>query len=343
MDVRKASFWGMQGLFSLAVLTFVMGFVPPRAVYSSTPEILPWRVLLSYLPAAPGGLTNSDRAEPEPTDGSLLSEATGLTSADAETQEHFQRITRYAIEQNLYQKPMGEIVQAIAWEFLGTPYQAGILDEPGKEKLVVALDKFDCVLFIETVLAIARGVAVRDYNYHTFAERIRVLRYRDGKLKGYCSRLHYFSEWIADNQKRNNVQNITQMLGGVPLTGKRLNFMSQNRPKYSQLANSDVTYQCILAAEANLVGLKIEYIPNDRIKHTYDRVQSGDIVAIASQINGLDVTHTGLAYRGDGGGVGLIHASPMGTVKISPDLQTYAEGVKDSTGIILARPKDPRR
>jgi hypothetical protein len=247
---------------------------------------------------------------------------------------------QYAIEQKLYQKTMPEIMQAIATQFLGTPYQAGLLDLYPKEQLVLALDKFDCVLFVEAVVAIARGVAAQDYEYEAFAERISDLRYRDGKLDGYCSRLHYFSEWIRENQARGTVKQITQDLGGIKAP-KHLNFMSNNRQKYSQL-QSNRAFQCIVQIEDRLADLDFIYIPPDKIKQAYSKMQPGDIVAIATKIKGLDFTHTGLVYRNPDRSIGLIHASPSGAVKISPELQTYVNQVKEREGIVLVRPIDPR-
>jgi hypothetical protein len=252
----------------------------------------------------------------------------------------FERLMQYAIAQKLHRKTMPEIMQAISTQLVGTPYQAGLLDISSPEKLILALDKFDCVLFVEAVVAIARGIAVQDYNYATFAERISDLRYRDGKLDGYCSRLHYFSEWISDNQARGTVKQITQELGGVK-TNKSLNFMSNHRQKYTQL-KSDETFQCIVQAEQRLVDLDFIYIPPDKIKQAYSKMQAGDIVAIATKVRGLDFTHTGLVYRNPDRSMGLIHASPSGAVKISPDLQTYVNQVKEQQGIVIARPTDPR-
>ncbi|WP_202950722.1 N-acetylmuramoyl-L-alanine amidase-like domain-containing protein [Pseudanabaena sp. PCC 6802] len=252
----------------------------------------------------------------------------------------FDRVMQYAIAQKLHQKTMPEIMQAIATQFIGTPYQAGLLDITSKERLILALDKFDCVLFVEAVLAIARGIAIQDYNYATFGERISDLRYRDGKLDGYCSRLHYFSEWIAENQARGTVKQITQELGGVK-TNKSLNFMSNHRQKYAQLKSNEV-FQCIVQAEQQLVDLDFIYIPSDKIKQAYSKMQAGDIVAIATKVKGLDFTHTGLVYRNRDRSIGLIHASPSGAVKISPDLHAYVNQVKEQQGIVIARPTDPR-
>ena len=54
----------------------------------------------------------------------------------------------------------------------------------------------------ETVLATARGVAVSDTSYSGFARRLAEQRSRNGTMRGYCSRLHYFTEWPADNEDR---------------------------------------------------------------------------------------------------------------------------------------------
>ncbi|MBW4496796.1 MAG: DUF1460 domain-containing protein [Oscillatoria princeps RMCB-10] len=253
----------------------------------------------------------------------------------------FQSLMQHAQAEKLHERPMSEILQALAEQLLGAEYTPGLLDKSNTETLVVSLTQFDCVLFVETVLAMARGVAVRDYSYDSFVSRIADLRYRNGKLNGYCSRLHYFSDWIFDNEKRGTVANITRALGGVPLN-KTLNFMSRHKSSYPQMASDDATYQCIVGAEARLDGLRVDYIPQSQIRRAYAQLQPGDIVAIATEIEGLDVTHTGLVYRSPDGSTGLIHASPSGAVKISPDLETYVGKVESSTGILLARPADPR-
>lgn len=252
----------------------------------------------------------------------------------------FEQVMQYAIEQQLHDRPFGDVMQAIAEQFIGTPYVAGLLDRTKEEKLVISLNGFDCVLFVETVLAIARGVAVQDYSYQSFSDRLLEQRYRNGKLNGYCSRLHYFSDWISDNQNRGIVENITQKVGGFPLP-KQLNFMTQHRSSYPQLA-SETNYQCLQNVEASLNQLNLDYIPQNQIYTVYDSVQPGDIIATATDIDGLDVTHTGLVYKNPDGTIGFIHASISGEVKISPDLQSYVEAVDGQIGIILARPVDSR-
>jgi hypothetical protein len=247
-----------------------------------------------------------------------------------------------AIAQKSHQRPMGEIVQAIAHEFLGAAYKANLLDQSKEETLVVNLNQFDCVLFVENVLAIARGVAVQDYSYSTFVNHLRDQRYWDGQINGYCSRLHYFSDWIYDNSRRETIQNIGQKLGGVPLN-KKLNFMSSHRQSYPRMAKDDATYNCIIEREAQLNSAAINYIPTTQIRSVYSQLQPGDIIAVATNIPGLDVTHTGLVYRQSNGNIGFIHASPAGQVTIARDLQRYVSRVENAIGILVARPLDPRQ
>ena len=71
----------------------------------------------------------------------------------------YDRIVNHAEQKKLTQAPIGKIVQSVAQQFLGAEYQAGLLDRSLQETLVISLQKFDCLLFIETVLAIANNVA----------------------------------------------------------------------------------------------------------------------------------------------------------------------------------------
>ncbi|NER29704.1 MAG: DUF1460 domain-containing protein [Symploca sp. SIO1C4] len=261
--------------------------------------------------------------------------------SEAENKDNFQRLIEVAIARHLYQLSMGEIIQAIAEEFLGKAYKAGLLDKSTQETLTISLTEFDCVLFVETVLAIARNLALQDYSYQTFTNHIRNQRYLNGQLDGYCSRLHYFSVWIDDNQKRGTIKNIVPELGGIFLK-KKLNFMSTHRHRYRRLRDNDANYRCIVEMEANLDPVSIDYIPHSQIRNTYSLLQPGDIIGIATNISGLDVTHTGLVYRFPDGNLGLIHASPIGEVTIARDLHRYVGNVNNAIGILVARPLDPR-
>ncbi len=255
-------------------------------------------------------------------------------------QKRFAQILKMAQEQKLASKPMGNIVQVIARQFLGAPYEGGLLDQSPSERLFISLQKFDCVLLIETVLGLARNIVLQDQSPTKFVQNIEAQRYRNGHLKDYCNRLHYFSDWIADGERRGLVQNITPRLGGIPLN-KTLNFMTQHRSSYPQLKTNPVAFDCLKQVELNLNQQPLTYITTAKIRSVYPQLQAGDIVAIATSVPGLDVTHTGFVERRADGGVGIIHASPNGSVKRSPDLQNYTSRVEAAIGIIVARPTIP--
>ena len=275
----------------------------------------------------------------ENTPSSEQSEKSEKQEAIAEIPE-FAPVMQYAQAKNLATNSMPDIMQAIADYSLGTPYVANLLDGSSQEKLVINLKGFDCVLFVENVLAIARGIASNDYSFSNFVQGIENLRYRDGQINGYCSRLHYFSDWIRDNEKRGMVVNITEKLGGVKLD-KRRDFMTNHRNSYPQLADQ-ANYQCLMNVEDQLSQTAFSYIPTAEISNIYDQLQPGDIIGVATAIRGLDFTHTGLVYQLPNGNKGLIHASPVGEVVISRDLQTYISRVESAIGIVVARPVDPR-
>ncbi len=270
----------------------------------------------------------------------LLSQEPAV-AIDATTRARLATLADLAAAQQLDRRSYGDIVQAIAEALRGTPYAAGLLDAADTETLVATLDRFDCVLFVEAVLAVARGVATRDLSPSRFATTLADLRYRDGTLDGYCSRLHYFSEWIDNNSQRHHVIDLTHALGGIA-SNHPLDFMSRHRSRYKQLRNP-ATYTCLKAVEARLANLPRAYIPTHRLPAIAAQVRAGDIIAIATAVPGLDVTHTGIAYRTRDGRLGLIHASPSGSVTIAPDLQAYVQRVPQAIGVTIARPIDPRQ
>lgn len=255
--------------------------------------------------------------------------------SDAVDREIYQTIIQETKQQKLQYAAPGQVVQAVAEKFLGAKYQAGLLDKLPQETLVVSLQKFDCLLFVETVLALANNILTNNYNYQDFVNKLENYRYWNGKVNGYCSRLHYFSDWIENNQVRGNIKNITPQLGGINID-KKLNFMTTNRELYPQLASNNANFKCISQVELSLTA-NFNYIPKNKINQIYAQLQPGDIVGIATNIPGLDFTHTGLVYLQANGNVGMIHASPVGKVVIAKDLQNYVKNVKNATGIVVSR------
>lgn len=261
--------------------------------------------------------------------------------AESQPVDPFDRVMSKAKTEDWQSLPLGKIVQRAGEQFLGSPYEGGILDRSVEEALYTGLESFDCVLYVETALALARGISVGDYDRTSFARRIEEQRYRGGSRDGYCSRLHYFTEWILDNEQRGIVRDITREIGGERLP-KRLDFMTTHRDSYPLLAD-DSLFAGIRDMEKRLEDHEFWYIPEARIRSVYDRLQAGDLVALVTRVKGLDVSHTGLVYDTGDGGRGLLHASLKRGVIVSPDLQTLIENSSSQTGIVVARPIDRDR
>jgi hypothetical protein len=229
----------------------------------------------------------------------------------------------------------------------GTPYEAYTLEQylkaggsPSRtEPLTLHLDRFDCVSLVESCLAIAR-VAHGDGapTWDAFAREMEKMRYRGGTREGYTSRLHYFSEWIDDNERRGLVRVLGRELGGEEDL-RPLRFMSSHPDSYPALADAAVLSE-IGAMERGLDGRPRWVIPTARIAEVADRIESGDVLAFATSIEGLDVTHSAFAYRGADGVLRVLHA-PLsgGVVEVTEStLPEYVTAIRRATGILVARP-----
>ncbi len=264
----------------------------------------------------------------------IVTEAPAPVAAD---RARFDTLMTFAQTEQLATLPLGEAAVALGQQMIGTPYVAGVLDAQTEETLIAPLDRFDCVLFVETTLALARGVQAHDATYEGYLRRIEQQRYRTGALAGYGSRLHYFSDWIADGAARGLVENVTASIGGEPYL-KALNFMTTHRASYPQLTD-DGRFAEIMNAEATLAGKPRVYVPKARVESVYGALQTGDILATTTDLAGLDVTHTGFAVVTPDGRVGFLHASPGHGVTFAPDLARYLARNPRQTGLIVARPR----
>ncbi len=232
---------------------------------------------------------------------------------------------------------MGRTVVNVGRTFLGSPYKAKTLEINEKEQLVINLQAFDCTTYVENVLAFSLLIIRQEYNFSSFGYVLQNIRYRDGLLDGYTSRLHYFTDWLANNEAKGLIRNISREIGGIPLR-KRIDFMSSHRELYPMLkAESDL--ESIKKREEFLSGNTGYFLPRDQVLASEDQIREGDIIALTTSIEGLDVTHTGFAVKGADGRIHLLHASTSGEVEISEKpLAEYLGAIKKNTGIIVARP-----
>jgi hypothetical protein len=247
---------------------------------------------------------------------------------------------KYFLQSDISSSPVGQIIRFVGNSFLGISYVANTLEINDIEQLVINLRGFDCVTFVENCLSFSRCLKKNITSFSDFKNEIENIRYRDGKIDGYASRLNYFCDWIYNNEQKGIVKDITQDIGGV-VYDKNINFMSKHVKSYKQLADK-TELEGIKACEDAINSRDHYYIPKKSISKAYDNLQMGDIIATTTTIEGLDVTHTGYVYKADDGGTYFMHASSKyGEVIISKNqLADFISEDSKKTGIMVARPRE---
>lgn len=229
----------------------------------------------------------------------------------------------------------------IGKQFLGTPYVASTLEKGRDERLIVNLHELDCTTFVETVTALTIASKQNNPDFNDFIDALQLLRYRDGILDGYPSRLHYFSEWIQNNADKGLIEDITAEAGTSSLVLNPF-FMSSHADKYSHLLNNSRNIEKIKEAERNLKGKEIHYFAKADLNNPQiiRNINSGDIIAIITNIKGLDITHVGIAVYKNGE-LHLLHASSkyMKVVVEGVDLYSQLKNNKTHIGVRVMRIK----
>ena len=228
-----------------------------------------------------------------------------------------------------------ELFLEIGKSFIGTPYKAATLEKEGGETLVVNLRELDCTTFIENCLALTFTYKDRNNDFETFQKQLSTIRYRNGVLNGYTSRLHYFLEWILDNGSKGIIVDVTQRLGGLPYPVK-LNFMSTHPQYYRQLKADSMLIPLIARHEELISKSKFYYIPKEMVAQMESKLEEGMIVGITTNKEGLDIAHTGMLVK-ENGRIHMLHASSdFKQVMITKEpLADYLLGNKAQTGIMV--------
>ena len=247
------------------------------------------------------------------------------------------------LKQGLDIKPatIGNLMVEYAKMLEGTPYKGGTLEVNDTEKLVINIDSVDCTTFVESVAALTRCTLNRRYSWRDYAHFLQEVRYRQGNLDGYASRLHYVSDWAIDNQHRGNLKEITSDIKGVRNTVRTLNFMSRNRSLYPKLAD-DEQFERIKSVEIGYRNHKFSYINSTGFsnKKFVEVARSGDIIAMVTKENSLDVQHMAILYIDQATNTPfIIHASSKyGKVVLDKeDLSEYLRHNRSVAGIRVFR------
>lgn len=229
----------------------------------------------------------------------------------------------------------GDRIIALAQEFIESDYIAGTLDEYDNEPLYISCSKLDCTTFVELILAIAIS---KEDKFTDVCDILEQIRYRNGIRNGYTSRLHYISWWITDPAKQSLIKEVETKLHTARQVLK-LNFMSNHPQSYRHLKDNYINTKTIAELESKYNNKETKYIPKENVgKIKKEEIKDGDIIAIVTSIEGLDISHMGFAYWHNDR-LHMIHASNKAKKVIddATSLYEYLAKNKSHLGIKVFR------
>jgi Protein of unknown function (DUF1460) len=208
-------------------------------------------------------------------------------------------------------RPLGERIESVARAFLGRPYVDDPLEGSAQspEIYVASLAGFDCVTYVETVLAMALAPSSA-----LFGDLLRRIRYAGGRID-WRRRNHYTSDWLRENAKAGFVREIR--VGSPPVARRRVLSLLPGYPARRRVVRS---------------------VPKRRFWRARALVQTGDLLMFASTRPRLDIFHLGVAVR-DGERLWLLNAARSRRRVVRQDLAEFLAQNR-MAGVIVVRPVD---
>jgi Protein of unknown function (DUF1460) len=259
--------------------------------------------------------------------------------------DQFDRLVTLARGGDWAALPIGERTATVGKALLGTRYKSFTLEIDNRIEAVSAnFNGMDCWTFFEISLGFARMLNDPEGNWtpESLLRHIERDRYRDGQCTGeYLSRLHYLEDWLADNDRRGLVKDLTRSLGGrsVPHAAREMTLGWHN---YRYLTSNRALLKPLAKMEARVSSRALYQIPKGHVAAIEPELRSGDIIGIVSHDGRLfGTSHVGLAIRSSDGVLHFMHASSprnYGKVVIDSSLSSYLYRYGSDTGILVARP-----
>ncbi len=250
-----------------------------------------------------------------------------------------ERLLREAVSERSDEHPM----LYFGKKFLGVPYVAHTLENGDSEHLIVNLREMDCTTFVETVTALTLCHRLGLTTFEDYCGQLVKVRYREGKMGDYTSRLHYFTWWGEDNERLGIVKCV--FTASKPFTAVQtldINYMSKHPQSYKQLKAHPEFVDVIRSYERGYSGKTYRYIPKSEVGGRQSGklgiVETGDIIAMLTSKEGLDTSHIGIAVWQDGR-LHLLNASYV-YKKVVLDKHTfydYQQRQTSQTGIRVFR------
>lgn len=211
-------------------------------------------------------------------------------------------------------RPMKTIVERmkhISGKLIGSTYLVhSLIGSPTEaEVLVTRMDGFDCITFLETVLALAHAKSPDD-----FPVLLRKIRYRNGEV-AYQQRLHYATDWARHLIEIGWLMDMTVGEHTV-YREKTLDIVPGIPP----------------------IQARLRYYPRQELAAVSRWLKDGDFILFASGRKGLDTSHAGMIVR-NGEQVLMRHATKSHKNVIEQDITEFFRTLP-MMGFMIFRPKD---
>jgi hypothetical protein len=224
-------------------------------------------------------------------------------------------LSRRRVEQLLSKinsnRSAGSRIDLLSCQFLGRPYKTNPLigSADTAEVFTASLDAFDCVTYIETVVALARATDVDD-----FIEWLRKIRYERGRIQ-WERRNHYSTLWIRNNIREGIIRPVSMQAVPTLRMERVLNVVPGLDPQ----------------------RIRLKCVPKRAVPRLERYLQTGDLIFFASTHKHLDVFHAGIIVR-DGNTVLMRHAARSQGCVVEQELSEFLKANR-MAGVIVARPQ----
>jgi Protein of unknown function (DUF1460) len=227
---------------------------------------------------------------------------------------HPRGLNRRRVEQLLsktkHERSGAARIDILSRRFLGHTYSQNPLigSSETPEVFTASLDGFDCVTYIETVLALARAADVDE-----FVERLRKIRYESGRIR-WERRNHYMTGWIRNNVRADIIRRVSIPAVAMVSRERVLNVVAGLTPQRARM-------KCI---------------PKAAVPRIEPQLRTGDLMFFVSTRKNLDVFHAGIIVR-NGTSTLMRHASRGKGLVVEQKLDEFLRGNR-MAGIIVVRP-----
>jgi hypothetical protein len=200
-------------------------------------------------------------------------------------------------------------VQLVSGWFLRRPYEENPLDggPASLELFFIFFDRFDCVTYVETVLALSRARTTARFFFE-----LRHLRYKGGRVDWF-TRNHFMTEWLRRNEERGAIADLTR--------GRDMIKKTRTLKGVAGLQPEESTFR---------------FFPKRSFARVRPKIRTGDVMMFVSTKKHLDVFHMGILIR-KGDQILMRHATRSAGKVVEQDVNEFLEANR-MTGFILARP-----